>query len=347
MKLDRAVIKAQAKELIRGRLWTLFLIVFVVTLLTGSANYITNINNFNNENPFKKFSSQAPNINNFGELEDYFDDLDDYMEDNAPNKNSIIKSTIFSNLLRLAFIANLALSPLQILLCGVFLLLIRGNALELYDEFSYVFKNTFDKNYFNKLLLTVLKMLFTFLWSLLLIFPGIIYGYKVYFAEYIQADYPELSWKDCLSVSKKMTDGHKGELFVFDLSFIPWFLLTAITLGIASVYVAPYYQTAKALYYENFKQRALATGELNQTDFMTEMQKYTQFVNQNPQANAYYQPIQKQPLSGSYTPYYAPQNTAYPVQNTAPTYGEQQANYYQPAPPINEYPQQGNNNETF
>ena len=349
MNLDRNVIKSQAKDLIRGKIWTLFLIIFVVTALTGSSSYIVNFNNFNNNKIVEKFSSRAPELRNFGELEDYFDELDDYIEDNTPSKGKVAKNVIFSTLMRLAFIINIAFAPLKILLLGVFLYLIRGNALELYDEFSYVFKNTFDKNYFNKLLLCLLKSVFTFLWSLLLIVPGVIYAYKVYFAEFIQADYPELTWKDCLNVSQKMTKGHKGELFVLDLSFLPWFILTAISFGIASIYVAPYYATTKALFYENFKMRAIATGEVAQEDFMTEMQKYTQFVNQNPHPGntGYYQPMPSYPLSGSTQPYNGAQNS-YPAQNNNTYYQPSpQQNYYQPAPPQNTNSQTGNGNETF
>lgn len=59
-----------------------------------------------------------------------------------------------------------------------------------------------------------------------------------------------------------MVAGNRGELFALDLSFIGWWLLTCITFGIASIYVVPYYFTTQALYYENFKLRALQEGKL-------------------------------------------------------------------------------------
>lgn len=59
-----------------------------------------------------------------------------------------------------------------------------------------------------------------------------------------------------------MVAGNRGELFALDLSFIGWWILTGITFGIASIYVVPYYFTTQALYYENFKLRALQEEKL-------------------------------------------------------------------------------------
>ncbi len=328
MKLDRALIKSQAKQLIKGRVFLLFLITFVVTLLTNGIAYSFSFNNNNADlDALKNFGSRGKSISGINDLEDYLDDFDDYIENNQDNNNSpkikFKKPALKSYIARLGTIISLACAPLTILLCGLYLLIIRGNSLELYDEFAYVFKNAFDKNYFNKFLLMLLKKIFTFLWSLLLVFPGVIYAYKVYFAEYIQAEYPELTWKDSLTVSKKITDGHKGELFAFDLSYIPWFLLYIITLGFAGIYIMPYYLTAKALYYENFKLRALQTGAVNENDFMTEAQKYAKFVSENPApAGGYYQPVPKGPLN----------NYAQTQQNAYPQYAPVQEPTYAPAP---------------
>ena len=105
------------------------------------------------------------------------------------------------------------------------------------------------------LFLIVLQTLFIFLWSLLFIIPGIIAAYRYSFAVYIMIDHPELSAMDCLRESKRMTDGYKGQLFMLDLSFILWLLLTAIpVIGYAAqVYVTPYRETAKVLYYEQIR----------------------------------------------------------------------------------------------
>ncbi len=339
MKLDRALIKSQARQLIKGRVFILFLITFVVTLLANGATFTYNFNNNVDLDALKNFSSDSKNIGGINDLEDYLNDFDDYLDNGNDGSEEapvpkLKKSGFKRYFARLGGIVSLACAPLMILLCGVYLMLIRGNAPELYDEFSYVFRNTFDKNYFNKFLLMLLKGIFTFLWSLLLIVPGIVYAYKIYFAEFIQAEYPELTWKDSLELSKKITRDHKGELFVFDLSFIPWYLLMIITLGFAGIYIMPYYFTAKALFYENFKLRALQTGVINETDFMTEAQKYAKFVSENPApaGQSYYQPLPKAPQNN----YSQPQQNAYPqyapVPPQQPTYAPAPV-YSQPAPP--------------
>ena len=357
MELDRAIIKSQAKQLIKGRVLALFAIAIVVTLLTNGTNIIVSINNSNGKfakNPLSGFSERLGGIDDIDDLEDYLEEYEDEYGKSADN--GIFKASFLSKLTRLGNIINILCMPLTIMLAGVFIMLIRGKPFGLYDEFTFVFKNTFNKDYFDKLLLTFLRSLFTFLWTLLFIVPGIVYNYKVSLALCIKYDYPELTWKDCLEASKKMTDGHKGELFVLDLSFIPWFLLLPLTFGIAGIYIIPYYLTTRALYYENFKRRALATGEINETDLMTEAQKYALFVQQNPNAN-HFTPIPNRPPVQQQ--YYAPvqqQNVQVPpvMPPAAPTQSYTPPVQSAPAPEadapaVNEQPTvtENTDNETF
>ena len=97
------------------------------------------------------------------------------------------------------------------------------------------------------LVLTVLTGVFTFLWSLLLIVPGIIAAYRYSQAVYLLLDHPELSPMDCIRESSRLMKGHKWELFVLNLSFIGWMLLTMIPL--VSIYVSPYMELTYAGYY--------------------------------------------------------------------------------------------------
>lgn len=93
--------------------------------------------------------------------------------------------------------------------------------------------------------------LFTLLWLLLFIIPGIIKSYQYKMIPYILADNPDIGWKEAFELSKKMTDGHKMDLFILDLSFIGWGILSAITCGIVGIfYVAPYKQQTMAEAYE-------------------------------------------------------------------------------------------------
>lgn len=98
--------------------------------------------------------------------------------------------------------------------------------------------------------LTFMVGLFTFLWSLLLIVPGIVAAYRYRMAWYIMADDPEIGIMEAISQSKQMMMGHKGELFILDLSFIGWALLCGLTCGIGYLWLAPYMETTYANYYE-------------------------------------------------------------------------------------------------
>lgn len=95
--------------------------------------------------------------------------------------------------------------------------------------------------------------LFTFLWSLLLIVPGIIKSFSYAMAMYIWSENKEMGALEAINKSKKMMDGHKMDYFVLGLSFIGWILLGCITLGIALIYVIPYMETTMANFYNSIK----------------------------------------------------------------------------------------------
>ena len=103
--------------------------------------------------------------------------------------------------------------------------------------------------------LLILEALFIMLWSMLFVIPGIIAAYRYSLAVYIMIDHPELSAMDCIRESKRMTYGYKSQLFQLDLSFILWLLLSGMpVIGYAvQVYLTPYMETARALYYERIR----------------------------------------------------------------------------------------------
>ncbi len=95
--------------------------------------------------------------------------------------------------------------------------------------------------------------LFTWLWSLLLIIPGIIASYRYSQAFYILLDNPELSPLEAINKSKEMMNGHKMEFFVLQLSFIGWAILAAIPFAIGYLWLMPYV----AVTYVNFYKELL------------------------------------------------------------------------------------------
>ena len=103
--------------------------------------------------------------------------------------------------------------------------------------------------------------LYTVLWSLCLIVPGIVKSYEYKMIPYILAENPEISRKRAFEISKNMMDGEKWNAFVLDLSFIGWSLLSTITVGIVGIlYVNPYINTTWAEFYKVMRQNALETG---------------------------------------------------------------------------------------
>ncbi|HPE15305.1 MAG TPA: DUF975 family protein [Bacilli bacterium] len=99
----------------------------------------------------------------------------------------------------------------------------------------------------------LLMYLYTFLWTLLFIIPGIIKSYAYSLTQFILAEDPKISSQDAIKKSEEMMMGHKWEMFVLDLSFIGWHLLGCITFGLIYIYAGPYMNAAKTNFYLNLK----------------------------------------------------------------------------------------------
>ena len=102
-----------------------------------------------------------------------------------------------------------------------------------------------------------LKDLYQFLWSLLLLIPGIVKSYEYRMIPYILAENPDVTTEEAFRLSKEMMDGEKWNAFVLDLSFIGWALVAGITCGIAAIFwVNPYMNMTGTALYETLKRRA-------------------------------------------------------------------------------------------
>lgn len=105
--------------------------------------------------------------------------------------------------------------------------------------------------YFWKLfVLTLLIAVYTFLWSLLFIIPGIIKSISYSRAFFIFYENPELSASECIKRSKELMDGHKWTYFKLMLSYLGWLILCVLTLGILTLWVAPKMRTADYILYK-------------------------------------------------------------------------------------------------
>lgn len=147
------------------------------------------------------------------------------------------------------------MNVLMIGFCISFLRLLRTGDNQLTAN---LFKYSFS-NYWHKVWGMFLMQLFTFLWTLLFIIPGIIKVFSYAMTPYILEENPELSANDAIDRSRAMMKGRKFDLFWLWLSFIGWGLLCIPTLGIGFLWLIPYMQTAEAAFYEDVK----ADYELN------------------------------------------------------------------------------------
>lgn len=136
--------------------------------------------------------------------------------------------------------------PFMLGLAGCFLAIVRNGGVKVENLFDG-FKNDFLQSF----LLGLMTSVFTFLWSLLLIIPGMVKAYAYSMAWYIKNDNPSYDWKQCMDESQRLMMGKKWNLFCLDLSFIGWIIVSVFTCGIGVLWVEPYMQAARASFYES------------------------------------------------------------------------------------------------
>lgn len=142
-------------------------------------------------------------------------------------------------------------------------------------DFSDLF-SAFSSNGYMKIVKTMfVTNIQIFAWKLVFFVPGMIKAYQYYFVSYIMAENPDISAKRARQLSKEMTEGHKWQIFLLELSFIGWGLLcilevivlAAISCGILAVPgvvlsypLAGYVMTTFAELYEERREYVLANG---------------------------------------------------------------------------------------
>ena len=142
--------------------------------------------------------------------------------------------------------------PLTLGLYGYFLLKIKGERTQ--------FENLFDgfKQFGSGIILFLLDFIFLFLWSLLLIVPGIIKYFSYSMAFFILKDNPEIGAKEAITRSRKMMNGYKWKLFCLYFSFVGWCLLCVLTLCIGFLWLFPYMYISLANFYNDLKENQQA-----------------------------------------------------------------------------------------
>ena len=139
----------------------------------------------------------------------------------------------------------------------LFLGAVRGGEATAKDMFE-----GYNKELFSRVLTTtLLYYVYVFLWSLLLLIPGCIKSYSYAMTPYILKDNPEMKNNAAIEESMRMMDGHKLELFLLDLSFIGWAILSILTCGIGFLWLVPYMNMARVNFYEDLKKASIEVKE--------------------------------------------------------------------------------------
>ena len=152
----------------------------------------------------------------------------------------------------LAFITELLALPLYIGFISYILSLTREEEVSLTDIFQ-------DYKKIGLIVVTlIISYVFIIFGYILLIIPGIMIAFSLVMVGYLLADSKETSISEARNIireSIEMMNGYKLDYFIFELSFIGWYFLGAITFGIAYIYVVPYFTFANTLYYQRLKEK--------------------------------------------------------------------------------------------
>lgn len=112
----------------------------------------------------------------------------------------------------------------------------------IFDSFKE-FKRTF--------LFHILSTIFIILWTCLFIVPGVIAAIRYSMAYYLMAENPNMEAMEALRKSSDLMKGNKWDYLEFCFSFLGWFFLCLITMGIGFLFLVPYFQLSKLYFYRS------------------------------------------------------------------------------------------------
>ena len=138
-------------------------------------------------------------------------------------------------------------------------------------DFQNIFYAFSKDRYINIVKTILIRDIYVFLWSALLIVPGIIKSYSYFMVPYIMAENPGITTDRAFSISKSVTTGEKWRIFILDLSFAGWFLLGTLCFGLGVLFVLPYHQAAHAELYGALRFKAVRENLVNREEIGAEL----------------------------------------------------------------------------
>lgn len=287
---NRKDLKQKAKRAFQSHYWKSVVAALIMMLILGGMGGGSNggYNHRNAKNNIKKVTKEAvtggtigeagediidENGEVVGEIKDFVDEFKDSFEGISNEEAEKIQEAIDETIDDLDGVENVALAviiPIVIVAIVIALVVtilveaVKIFALNVFEiggrkyfvenhESKAVFKNFifgFSHGYWKSVKVMFLRDLYTFLWSLLFIIPGIVKAYEYRMIPYLVAEHPEMTSDEAFAKSKEMMNGNKWAAFVLDLSFIGWHILNGFTFGVLGIFhVNPYvYQTEAELY---------------------------------------------------------------------------------------------------
>ena len=137
-----------------------------------------------------------------------------------------------------------------------------------------------------------LRQLYLMLWAMIPFagfFIVMVKSFSYALSDYILLDNPGMTVNDAITKSRQMMDGKKWKLFCLTLSFIGWFILVGLTLGILALYVVPYMNAARAAFYEDIKadHAKINPGNLDDGELY---RRYKEYYGNSPDNNGFNEP---------------------------------------------------------
>ena len=240
---DNKVLKQKAKERMKVNYWKMLLVGLIIALVSGGTGASSSARNY---------------VTGDKETTQY----DDYDEDAFFSGGDIDPDMMVDSLGFWGLFGGMMLGVVVVaVVIGICLVIFVFNPLEIGAR-RFFYRNInekaelkevgfgFDRNYMGSVKTMFLRDLYTGLWTLLFIIPGIIKSYSYCMSFYILADHPEITVREAMNESKRMTQGHKMDLFILQLSFIGWGILATLTFGIGYFWLIPYMQVTMANTYK-------------------------------------------------------------------------------------------------
>lgn len=251
---SRAQLKGRAKVTFKRNYWKCILISLLLALIAGGSGFASsNVSSATSSLHGSDNSSSYETARDFeaGFEEGFRNGLDTANMDAATGTMAVLIAVgIFIVVFLIVFILAVLIdvfivNPLEV---GCRRFFIRNlNEPAQIGNIGYAF----DNNYKNVANTMFFRDLFTVLWSLLFVIPGIVKAYEYMMIPYLLADNPQMTKEQAFAESKRMMHGQKWKAFVLDLSFIGWYILSGLTLGILAIfYVSPYVNATHAALYE-------------------------------------------------------------------------------------------------